>query len=117
MLTRIGANYLYIDVLSLSLPGYLLPFTPGQLDGIAGVRHHAPPQAQIIRSDSVREAIALALYFDCAQISERLLDSIDSQINGVDSLCDYLRKRSFAAPGKAGEDIEDGLLGFCISHA
>jgi hypothetical protein len=64
MFTRIGASHRDVDVLSLSPQGYLLPFAPGQLDWVAGVRDNAHPQAQIVSRDSVREAIALALDID-----------------------------------------------------
>jgi hypothetical protein len=47
VLARVGAQDLDVDVPCASLFGHALPFAPGQLDGIAGVRDDADAEREL----------------------------------------------------------------------
>jgi len=110
MLSRIGTHYLDVHVACIVLPSYVFPFAPGQLDWIAGIGYYTEPCVQDVGCNAVGEPIAFALYVDRAQVSQRLLDRIDSQVSSTDARCQQLGQCRFSTTRKARKYVERGVI-------
>ena len=83
MLRGIATNYLHIHKFCTFSFCYTLPFPPSELNCIAGIGHNVQTKPQIIRGYTIREPISFPLDLNVTQVSQGLLDSIDSQVNGL----------------------------------
>ena len=110
MFSRIGADNFNIHIRCASVQGCLLPFPPGQLDWVAGIGNHADPSVQDVRCHSVSQAIPLALNFDRAQLSESLLDGINSDMCGADVPCQQLGQCRLSTSREPSEYVENRYI-------
>src|SRR5262245_64532302 len=97
------------------MPSYLFPFASCQLDWIAGIGDYADPCVQDVGCDAVCQPIALALDVNRAHVSQRLLDSVDSQVSSTDAPCQQLCQCRLPTPRNARKYVEGRVIQ-CRSH-
>lgn len=86
VLLRVVANDFDIQERGVGDSGDVLPFTAREIDRVARIGDDAKSKVQVVRRYAIREAVAFALNVYRAQISQRLLDSVDAQVKGPEAL-------------------------------
>src|SRR5262249_20288167 len=115
VLSSIGAHHFDVHIVCIGMPSYLFPFASCQLDWIAGIGDYAAPCVQDVGCDAVCQPIALALNVNRAHVSQRLLDSVDSQVSSTDAPCQQLRQCRLPTPRKARKYVEGRVIQMSVA--
>jgi hypothetical protein len=81
MLCGIATHHLDVDKFCTLFSCDTLPFAARELNGIAGIGHNTHAEPQVVSSYAIGEPVPFTLYLEVAEVSQSLLDRIDSQVN------------------------------------
>ena len=110
MLLSIGANDFDVHISCADVEGYSFPFSSGQLNRVAGVGDYVDARIQNVGRNAIGQSIPLILDVNRAQLPQRLLDRINSQVSGTNSPCQQLGHCRLPAPRQPRQNVEGHVV-------
>ena len=117
MLPKVGARDLDVHVRRTGITSNALPFPSRELDRIARIRDDSEPQTQIVQGDPISEPVALSLNLDTIEISQRLLDRIDANIDRAQLSRQRFRERGLPRPRQPRKNEQHRRGSDVLTHA